>query len=132
MRATKAKPGAGDAGPRWQAVHSGRNVVATNNLIRSAPQGVRAEITGSDRCRAAGITAHGHSPVLKVCPALIAAGVEPDRPLFGFRRDVLCLVVRSLGEAAQIEINSKGSGFVRRRPAVRRVPLVRLKGAVHR
>ena len=85
---------------------------------------VRAELTGSKTAHAAGITAHGDSPTLVLCRLLVAAGLDPDRPLHAYRGDMLALRVRSIGEAANLEINSKGTGFVQYRSAVRRGPPV--------
>ena len=81
---------------------------------------VRAELTGSETACAEGIRAHGNSPVLEMCRQLVAAGTDPALSLHAYRREVLCLRVRTIGEAANLEINSKGTGFVRCRQAVRR------------
>ena len=48
---------------------------------------------------------------------LIAAGMSPDQALEIYRGSVLAVRVRSIGEAAGLEINSKGTGFVRAAPA---------------
>jgi hypothetical protein len=78
----------------------------------SSPQDViRAELTGDTCSIAAGITARGPSPVLALCRKLTEAGCDPRRPLHAYRGDTLCLVVRSIGEAARLEINGEGSGF---------------------
>ena len=45
-------------------------------------------------------------------------------PLDAYRGDVLCLRVRSIGEGARLEVNTKGTGFIAHR-AVRAGPLVR-------
>jgi hypothetical protein len=45
------------------------------------------------------------------------AGHDPTTGLEAYRGDVLCLKVRSIGEAAQFEINAYGTGFRRRRQA---------------
>jgi hypothetical protein len=52
----------------------------------------------------------------------VQAGFNPNRPLHAYRRATLCLIVRSIGEAAGLEINNKGTGFVGHR-AVRAAPL---------
>ena len=93
---------------------------------------VRAELTGSDRCGALGIEVRGAAPVLQndlydqsqmfcrlcrlcrsrlLCRKLVAAGYDPALALEAYRGDVLCLRVRSIGEAAGLEINAKGTGF---------------------
>jgi hypothetical protein len=92
---------------------------------------IRADLIGSDQCRAAGTTAHGPSPVLALCRELVAAKVDPDRPMHAYRGDMLCLVVRSIGEAAQFDISSKGTGFVRSRLAVRTAPPMSLNVSEH-
>jgi hypothetical protein len=63
---------------------------------------IRAELAGSDTCTAAGIKAKGKTPVLNLCRLLLAVG----------RNGTLALKVRSIGEGAALDINSKGTGFV--------------------
>lgn len=53
------------------------------------------------------------APVLELCRALVAAGHDPASRLDAYRGDVLCLQVRSIGEAARLEINGHGTGFKR-------------------
>jgi hypothetical protein len=86
---------------------------------------VRAELIGSNTCTANDVTACGHAPVLILCRELIAAGCDPDRALEVYRGATLALRVRSIGAAAKLDVNSKGTGFIRHRPAVRRGPPVR-------
>lgn len=84
-----------------------------------------AELIGSDIARACGITAQGNSPVLKLCRKLVGAGHDPATPLDCWRGDVLCLRIRSIGEAAELEPNSKTTSFVAlRRRAVRTAPSI--------
>jgi hypothetical protein len=78
---------------------------------------IYAELKGSDTCStfsitATGIVASGPSPVLALCRQLIKAGVDHHRPLHAYRGNTLCLVIRSIGEAARLEINAHGSGFI--------------------
>lgn len=75
-------------------------------------QAIRAELIGSDTCTAGDITATGHAPVLALCRALLAAGLDPDQALEVFRGATLALRVRSIGEAAGLEINSHGTAFI--------------------
>jgi hypothetical protein len=75
---------------------------------------VRAELAGSDRCSALGNEVNSTSSVLAICRQLIEAGHDPQTPLEVYRGDVLCLSVRSIGEGAELEVNSKGNGFSRR------------------
>jgi hypothetical protein len=91
-----------------------------------ASQAIRAELVGDKTCRAQGVTVCGNpTPILKLCRKLVKAGVNPTRPLHAFRGDTLCLVVRSIGEAAALEINSKGTGFIKHRASVRTASPVR-------
>jgi hypothetical protein len=77
---------------------------------------IRAELSGSDRCRALGIEARSPAPVLALCRLLLAAGLDPARALEAYRGAVLCLRVRSIAEGAALEIGGDGVGF---RPASR-------------
>jgi len=77
---------------------------------RSAP--IRAALTGSDRCSALGIVARGNAPVLASCCKLIETGIDPETALHVYRGDMLCLTVHGIGEAARLEINSHGTGFI--------------------
>ena len=83
---------------------------------------VRGDFIGSDQCRAEGHTVRGSSPVLALCRKLVEAGFDPTCSLCVYRGDTPCLTVRSIGEAARLLINSKGTGFIRCRRAVRIAP----------
>ena len=72
--------------------------------------GIRAEIIGSDRCHAEGYTVRSSAPGLAICRKLIEAGFDPDLPLRAYRGDVLCLTIRSIGEAARLIVKSAGNG----------------------
>lgn len=89
---------------------------------------IRAELDGSEQCSTEGITAYGPSPVLGLCRLLVAAGLDPNLPLEVFRGPTLVLQIRAIGDAAQLEVNSKGTGFIRCRQAVRTAPPMRKKG----
>jgi hypothetical protein len=91
---------------------------------------IRAELIGSDRCATLNITAISTTPVLAMCCQLINAGHDPDRPLHVYRKNTLALRVRSIGEAAALEINSKGTGFIKCRHAVRTAPPVAQLGQI--
>jgi ribosomal protein L19 len=54
--------------------------------------------------------------VLDLCRALVAAGHDPATPLRAYRGAVLCLMVRSIGEAAKLRASSRGVGFERLAP----------------
>jgi hypothetical protein len=87
---------------------------------------IRAELKGSDTCITDdGIVARAHAPVLALCRQLIEAGFDPSRQLHVYRDDTLALRVRSIGEAARLEINPKGTGFINRLRAVRAASPVR-------
>jgi hypothetical protein len=84
-------------------------------------QAIRAELIGSDRCAAPGITERSTTPVLALCRRLVEAGQDPATPLEVWRGSTLCLRVRSIGEASQLEPAPRGVGFVCR-PDVRGRP----------
>ena len=75
---------------------------------------IRADLIGATIFIAAGITAIGNTPVLAICRQLVEAGHDPRRRLDVYRGATLALRIRSIGEAAGLEINGHGTGF---RPA---------------
>jgi hypothetical protein len=83
---------------------------------------VHAQLIGCDRCDAIGLIARSYTPVLQLCRLLVAAGFDPDHSLIAYRRGTLALRVRSIGEAAKLELNGRGTRFVRCRQAVRAAP----------
>ena len=87
------------------------------------PTAIAAELTGVNTIVALGATTVSKTPILTLCAELVAAGIDPTMPLTVYRGSTLALTVRSIGEAANLEINGKGSGF-----AVRTAPLVRKNG----
>jgi hypothetical protein len=92
------------------------------NLPNASTQtAIRAELIGSDCCSALGITASSTAPVLALCRRLIEAGYGPATSLEVWRGPTLCLRIRSVGEAAQLEPSPRGVGFVCR-PDVRGRP----------
>jgi hypothetical protein len=76
---------------------------------------IRAELIGSDQCRAEGLGARGYGPVLKLCRNLVAAGFNPARQLEAWRGSTLSLRVRSIGEGAQLTIADDRHGTPRLR-----------------
>jgi len=93
----------------------GGTVVGRNSLSVENTQAVCAELIGSDRCSALGMTAHGTTPVLGLCRLLVEAGLDPATPLDVWRGSTLCLRIRRIGEAAQLTIEDnrtegRGSG----------------------
>jgi hypothetical protein len=80
----------------------------------SAPQAaIRAELRADDSCSALGMTVRGPAPVLALCRRLVADGYDQGLPLEVWRVQVLCLRVRSIGEAAQLRVGTHGGGFER-------------------
>ena len=90
---------------------------------------IRAELIGGDTCAAGGIVAEANTPVLELCRKLIAAGHHPAARLEAYRGATLCLRVRSIGEAAALELNARGTGFIAR-PAVRTASPIRFEGVL--
>jgi hypothetical protein len=92
-----------------------------SNKQDSANGAIRAELIGDDTASAVGNTVTATSPVLALCARLVEAGTDPATPLEAYRGTTLCLHVRSIGTAARLEINAKGTGFIARH-AVRTAP----------
>ena len=89
--------------------------LAGNSAPRTARRIIRAELIGSNRCAALGMTVSATAPVLALGSRLVAAGYDPALPLEVWRGPVLCLRVRSIGEAAQLRVATHGGGFERSR-----------------
>ena len=68
-----------------------------------------ATLTGSDTCSALGIVAHGNAPVLGLCRKLIGTGTDPTTAMYAYRGHTLCLTVGSIGEAAELAVNARGT-----------------------
>jgi hypothetical protein len=88
----------------------------------SAIAAVRAELIGANCAIAPGIKAHSPSPVLALCRDLVEAGHDPATPLHAYRGDTLCLRIKSIGQAAQLEPSPTGIGFVRSHSRLRAAP----------
>lgn len=86
---------------------------------------IRAELIGPDQCEALGHIVRSPSPVIGLCKTLVAAGHDPGLRLEACRGDVLCLTCRSIGEAATLEVNAYGTGFIRCPRRARRDPPMR-------
>jgi hypothetical protein len=84
-----------------------------NSLPNENTQAIRAELIGSDRCSALGMTARSTAPILALCRLLIEAGHDPATPLEAWRGPTLCLRIHRIGDAAQLEPSPRGVGFVR-------------------
>ena len=80
---------------------------------------IRAELVGSNIARAAtaGLTCCSRTPLLDLCGLLLRAGHDPRTPVEVYRGNTLALRVRSIGEAAELQIGGDGIGFRRRQPA---------------
>ena len=89
---------------------------------------IRAELTSSDTCAALGVTAVSATPILDLARKLIEAGYDPNRPLHAYRGDTLAVIVRSIGQAAAIEIDGRGIGFTHPRRR-RTAPSVRFEAS---
>src|SRR5262245_52569911 len=105
-----------NAGSDSGAVVEQRKKQSPLSYHNSSPtqQVIRAELIESDTASACGVTASGAAPLLKLCRDLVEAGFDPATPLHAYRGTMLCLRVRSIGEAAQLTIDGRGIGF--RRP----------------
>jgi hypothetical protein len=86
------------------------------NAPLQAAQAIRAELTGSDRCHALGISVRSAAPVLSLCRALVEVGHDLAIPLEAWRDDVCCIRVRSIGEGARLTVEDDRHG----RPRFRR------------
>ena len=96
-----------------------------HNVRGSAAQitAIRAELTGSDTCAALGTFVHSSTPVIVLCRELVEKAVDPRRPLTACRGEIVCLYVRSIGEAARLEVASNSHGFIARDGLRRRPPM---------
>jgi hypothetical protein len=90
---------------------------------------IRAMLTGSDACTACGSTADANAPVLALCRSLIEAGHDPESRLEAWRGPVLCLVVRSIGEAARLRVREDRAEFARWEPPPHARPSPRIARA---
>jgi hypothetical protein len=103
MLLAKANPATGDRGAQKETTSWWDG--PQNNRHARTSKAIRADLSGSDTCIALGLAINSSSPVLALCRALIAAGHDPAMPLEAYRDETLCLRVRSIGEAANIEVN---------------------------
>ena len=97
--------------------------------IANQNQGRRAELIGSNICTACGIRVRSTTPVLSICRRLIEAGYDADQALQVYRGDVLALTVVSIAQGACLEINAKGTGFIRLRAVRTASPVRQIDGA---
>jgi hypothetical protein len=105
-------------------LHSQTQVCNSPNRSKHSIQtAIRAELTGSDRCSALGMTVRSSSPVLTLCRQLVEAGHDPATPLKAYRADTLALRVKSIGQGAKLEVDGEGTGFRLRRQPGRATPM---------
>jgi hypothetical protein len=69
---------------------------------------IRAELFGSSICIVSSMTAVASAPVIALCRQLIAAGHDPATPMEAYRGEMLALTVKSIGEAAMLEVGRTG------------------------
>ena len=89
---------------------------------------IRAELAWSDTATALGIVARSNSPVITLCRMLLEAGCDPATPLEAWRASTLSLRIRSIGEAAKLRVNPKGTAFIKAVFAVPTAPPIRPNG----
>ena len=95
---------------------AGRQISSVATKSDCEWQAVHADLIGSDKCVAEGVSARGAAPVLALCRLLVRAGYDPRRPLHAYRDEVLALVVRSIGAGARVTVENDRHG----RPRLRR------------
>jgi|SRR6516165_7980297 len=101
------------AGKRERRTDSTAVTAATIAAILSPPlMPVRAELSGSRRCSALGITIDAYAPVLTLARRLIRAGLPPDRILEVYRGATLCFRV-PLAVAARLRVKDDKDGVPR-------------------
>ena len=103
----KVKPAAIGTRPASVSVYFWQVDGAEDNPSQFSRKAIRAELTGSDTSTALGLAINSSSPVLALCRALIESGHDSATPLDAYRGETLCLRVRSIGEAANIEVNER-------------------------
>lgn len=91
-------------------------------LLPASTNYVRGELIGADIAIASGIAVNGDAPALKLCRALIEAGINPATRLELYRGEILCLVVRSIAEGAKLTVREDGMRFVAYRQGPSRRP----------
>ncbi|MGC1359409.1 MAG: hypothetical protein WA851_27150 [Xanthobacteraceae bacterium] len=84
---------------------------------------IHAEIVGSDTVIVGDMVVVCAAPIITICRELVARGADPAIAMLAFRSNQLAVKVRAIGEAAQLEINGKGSGFKHRATVGRASPI---------
>jgi hypothetical protein len=88
-----------------------QEMVEEHPACKTNVESIRAELIGDDTCIAAGRTVRAATPVLALCRELLASGLDPDQAVEVYRGATLALRVRSIVEAAKLQIDGRGSGF---------------------
>jgi hypothetical protein len=89
---------------------------------------LRAELSGSTICSAAGQVAIGHTPVLALCRELIEAGHDPSTPIEVYRGGTLALRICSIGEGARLTVDEhNGTRFAKWKPFCRSAGSLRIE-----
>jgi hypothetical protein len=96
-----------------------------------SPKTIKVTFVGANTVRAGTMTVCSSSPILELARQLLAAGYDPATPLEVHRGDILALCVRSIGEAASLEINGHGNGFRRHRTARAAASPIHQKAPAH-
>ena len=99
-----------------------------DNPSQVLQQAIRADLIDADTCTALGLTCNSASPVLALCRALVEAGHDPATPLEAYRGKTFCLRIRSICECAALEVNAKGTGFIRSRAVRTDSPMRQIDG----
>jgi len=81
---------------------------------KSNPAAIVAELKGIDTAICAGKVTVSPTPVFDLCRELITEGFPPEMPLVAYRDGKLAFSIRSIGEAAKLEIGARGNAFIRR------------------
>ena len=126
--AHKKGPAAGDGRGQGYFSRWRTNSHLNNQVATPRQESIRTELTDADRCTGAGIAVRAAAPVLAWCRQALAAGLDPETSVRCHRGETVCLTVRSIAEAAALEINPRGTGFVPR--AVRTASPVRSSGPI--
>jgi hypothetical protein len=93
-------------------LHFGEFVMTLARPLRLSPFPIIAEL-GNDRCAALGIIGRGAAPALELCRKLITSGIDPQTPLHVYRGPVLALIIRAIGEGAELTVQTDSRGTPR-------------------
>jgi hypothetical protein len=105
--------------PGMRAIAAGEFAMTRKSDLPDCEASIKAELEGSHRCAALGIIGRGEAPALELCRRLIELGVDPQTPLHVYRGSVLALVIRAIGEGAELRAATNHQGtpvFQKRTP----------------